>query len=143
MWITLAAVQLFSIRLPEFLAMAVISLCAVEQAMQRLDALRLLMADAHLDGYLIPMADPFQSEYVAKLRSQFDHLALFFFNQLEGTEVGIVWKPNSFSPRNFSALHSLHRTFVHEKSMATINVPNLVSEMVCMGNGLVERVIIR
>lgn len=86
---------------------------------------------------------PFQSEYVSKLRNQFGHLALFFYNQLQGTEVGIVWKPNSFCPRNFSALHSLHRTFVHEKSMATINVPNLLSEMVSMGNGIVDRVLVR
>jgi hypothetical protein len=86
---------------------------------------------------------PFQSEYVAKLKQKFDHLALFFYNQLEGSQVGVIWKPNAFFPRNFSALHSLQRTFVDDQSASVVDAAAVMSEMVALGNGIVDHLSIR
>jgi hypothetical protein len=77
------------------------------------------------------------------LKQKFDHLALFFYNQLEGGQVGVIWKPSAFLPRNFSVLHSLHRTMVHELSLTVVDVPSVIGEMVALGNGIVDHLSIR
>lgn len=84
----------------------------------------------------------FQTEYFQKISRKFSHLALFFYNQLDGDKIGIVWKPNSFFPHHFSALQSLHQT-VSTSGYSFVNTGSVISEIVALGEGIVDKVIFR
>jgi hypothetical protein len=82
----------------------------------------------------------FQTEYFQNIRRKFSHLALFFYNQLDGDKIGIVWKPSSFFPHHFSALQCLHQT-VSTSGYSLVNTGSVMSEILALGEGIVDEVI--
>ena len=86
---------------------------------------------------------PFQYRYVQKLRKRYGRLALFFFNQLEGNQVGVVWKPDAFFPQSFSVATTLHQTISATQGIGVVNVATVVSDFIVIGEGIIDEVIIK
>jgi hypothetical protein len=79
-------------------------------------------------------------------------MALFFWNQADGAELGIVWKPKTFLSRSFSILESQHRMIVmatpdvrsdkDQRPDHIVNISEVIAEMLKMCNGVVTDVIL-
>jgi U3 small nucleolar RNA-associated protein 22 len=90
--------------------------------------------------YLSP--NPLQEEVIFNLREKYGHFALFFWNCLDGRDIGVVWRPNAFLPStSISTLQMKYRIPTHDTSTLTItNAATLVAEMLTLSKGLLTDV---
>lgn len=76
-----------------------------------------------------------------KLRDRFDDVALFFYNHLKGTEIGLIWKPAAFLPRTFSLMHCHNHCVCAggvsdgNTSVLVVDPGNIVAEMLAISEG--------
>lgn len=87
--------------------------------------------------------NPLQEEVIFNLREKYGHFALFFWNCLDGRDIGVVWRPNAFLPSaSISTLQMKYRIPTHDTSTLTItNAATLVAEMITLSKGLLTDVI--
>lgn len=95
---------------------------------------------------------PLQEEVVDCLRNNFESLAYFFWNHLDGREVHVVLKPAALLPQKFSIMKSHHMIPLSlssaclnkdEEEYVVLNTGEVVSEMLHYGDGLIENVVYR
>lgn len=86
---------------------------------------------------------PIQHSFVQNLRKKYHHLALFFFNELEGNQIGVIWKPDAFLPQPFSISTSSHQTIAETQGIGVVNVATVISDFIVLGEGIVDEVIIQ
>lgn len=103
--------------------------------------------------------NPIQEEFIAKLKTNFQNDALFFWNGMSGSEIGILWRPILNQYSNFSVLSSKYKAIVinknnnnnddnneekHSSSSSAIsnqtqtNFTEILAHIVDMSNGLLE-----
>ncbi|CEG45684.1 Nucleolar RNA-associated protein (NRAP) [Plasmopara halstedii] len=89
--------------------------------------------------------DPVQ-ELLQDLERTFGHLAFFFINAVEATEILITWKPQAFLPDKFRAItanYQMPLSFLNvakEDPTPCLAIPNvfeILSDMQTMSNGIV------
>lgn len=73
-------------------------------------------------------------EMVQTLRTKFGSLALFFYNDLYPEVIGMLWRPTSFVPHAFSAMHSefvlpVERDSWKSDSLVIHNTSDVLREM--------------
>ena len=89
---------------------------------------------------------PIQYEIIENLKSKFGKYALFFWDEIEGSTVGVVWRPSIFLPKKFSVLESRHHiantTGEEDEDNTTVvfNVAEVLVEMIAEANGLIENI---
>jgi len=95
-----------------------------------------------VDGLYLDF-DPI-GKFVEALEENFGDIALFFYDQLGGGVVAVVWKPAAFMPRNFRVTDAQHALPLEVKGIKGVQtVPNIVSVLAdfrSLGEGLVESV---
>jgi len=95
-----------------------------------------------MDGLLVGF-DPV-GNYVKALEENFGDLAMFFYDQLGGDVVAIVWKPTAFLPGDFRVTEAHNRLPLEmqgKKHVQTIpNILSILKDIEALGEGLVERV---
>jgi hypothetical protein len=83
--------------------------------------------------------NPIQEDIVTQLREKFGSLALFFWNDTIGDQVGVILKPAAFLPSGFSALGAKHMMPLYGKTgsgtRAIPDVSALAAEMYLVGGG--------
>jgi len=82
---------------------------------------------------------------VHTLRNKFGTLALFFYNDLSPEVIGMLWKPNSFVPHAFSAMHSEYVLPIDARdwksdSLVIHNTSDVLREMKQYTDGIVADV---
>jgi len=96
----------------------------------------------NLDGLLVGF-DPVK-KYVQLLDETFGDLAMFFYDQLGGDIVAVVWKPAAFLPCPFRVTEVHNRIPIEVSQLDKVQtVPNIVSILAdcqSLGKGLVERI---
>ena len=89
---------------------------------------------------------PIQYEIIENLRSKFGKYALFFWDEIEGSTVGVIWRPSIFLPKKFSVLESRHHTANTREgedegnTMVIFNVAEVLVEMIAEAKGLIENI---
>ena len=100
-----------------------------------------------LVGRDYPLPHPLQNEVLKKLENEFGHLAIFFFNNIHGDQLGVRWKPDAFIPARFSLLQCRHHyissslTDSDKTGTMILNAAAVVAEMVNRSDGLIESVV--
>ena len=97
--------------------------------------------------------NPLQEEIVNCLRNNYDSIAYFFWNHLDGREVHVVFKPAALLPQKYSILKSHHMIPLSlsnsisgskdEEELVVLNTGEIVSEIFNYSNGLIDNVIYR
>jgi len=83
------------------------------------------------DGILLDW-NPIES-VLKKLRSKFDHLAIFFYNEYAPDIIAVLWRPKALKAHSFSVLHSEYKRPVEEDwkddSLAVMNADDVLREI--------------
>ncbi len=102
---------------------------------------------------------PIQEEVVERLRTQFGDIALFFWNGLDGQEIGLIWRPKKFLLEKFAILNCSDKIVVSDsldaaaglgsekesKDTTAFTIPNtaaILKRMVAAAEGLIVDVTI-
>lgn len=83
-----------------------------------------------------------QERIMQLLRARFDSFALFFWNDISGKVLGVVWRPQKFLPAKFSVMATSHRVLCQSNEKFSCTVPNtaeIVAEMIALADGCIER----
>jgi hypothetical protein len=87
-----------------------------------------------------------QSDLIAKLRRRFGSIALFFWNASIGNSIGVVWRPKMFLVKSLSILQARDKLTIESIDNNSINstlgvinnIPEIVSEMIYLSQGLIS-----
>nr|XP_039272633.1 nucleolar protein 6-like [Styela clava] len=101
------------------------------------------LATQNENSNILPVVgfDPVQS-YLDELESSYGELAMFFHNTNGGQEIGVLWRPNAFQPREFKLTTALCSSIL-SKSKVAANVKTVIEDFQIIGKGLVSNIELR
>jgi len=83
--------------------------------------------------------------FVKDLQKHYGHAASFFYDELGGTTIGVVWDPEAVSPHSFKVAYSQDSAPVESeqeaggKLMVQLNIPATLEGFKTLGRGLVKK----
>ena len=91
---------------------------------------------------------PIQYEVFQNIRNSFGHLALFFWNELKGDKIYLVWRPKVTMAERFSVVNTRHRlpsgtSDSQTSSTSTVmlfDAQSVVTEIIALANGCISDV---
>lgn len=93
------------------------------------------------------LPNPVQAEIVDRLRARFGRMALFFWDCLQGREVGIVWRPRRFESQTLSILEARHKLPIELSldsndggAFTVVNTTELMADILAACDGTIAEV---
>ncbi|XP_052280548.1 nucleolar protein 6-like isoform X9 [Dreissena polymorpha] len=85
--------------------------------------------------------------FLQDLKDSFSDVCLFFHDQHGGDVIGLIWKPNVFTPKEFKVSHVNHTKLdlgtssqTTEQLMVTLNVDAVIEDIKVLGKGIVRSI---